>query len=248
MRHTGPATVGPAIDDPVDPCPLGSAGPRHRGRGGGGGGVEPVEPVARASYRHQLERYPTGELLAQPADVNVHRLAVAHEVDAPDLLDQRLAGLDPARASHEVGEQLELPGGELHLRAVDQHAAGGAVDHEVADLLPFGHVLLGQPRAGATDDGVDPGQDLAHGEGLGDVVVGAHLQAEDRVDLGVPGGEHDHRHPAALAQVPADVQTVHPGQHEVEEDQVGPGRPRQPQAPNPVAGLEHLVTCPPQVV
>src|SRR5438270_592337 len=44
-----------------------------------------VEPVAGAPDRHDLERHPAGELLAEPAHVDVDRLAVAHEVDAPDL-------------------------------------------------------------------------------------------------------------------------------------------------------------------
>ena len=49
----------------------------------------------------------------------------------------------------------------------------------------------------APQDGLHPGDDLARRERLGDVVVGAELEAEDAVDLAVARGEEQHRHRAA---------------------------------------------------
>src|SRR3979411_2111450 len=43
-----------------------------------------VEAVADAAHRRDVERRPAHELLAQPADVHVHGLAVSHELVAPD--------------------------------------------------------------------------------------------------------------------------------------------------------------------
>ena len=44
------------------------------------------------------------------------------------------------------------------------------------------------------EDGADPGGHFARAEGLDHVVVGADLQAHHAVDLGIAGGEEDHRH------------------------------------------------------
>ena len=64
---------------------------------------------------------------------------------------------------------------------------------------------------------LDPGDQLARAERLGQVVVGAQFQAEDAVDLVVAGGEEDHRRPVAgLAQPAADLQAVIAGQADVE--------------------------------
>ena len=43
----------------------------------------------------------------------------------------------------------------------------------------------------AAELGAHPAEQLAHGEGLGDVVVGADLEPDHLVDLGVLGGEDD---------------------------------------------------------
>ena len=62
--------------------------------------------------------------------------------------------------------------------------------------------------------------ELAQRERLGDVVVGAELEAEDLVDLLGLRGEHDDRHGAARAQAPAHLEAVEPGHHHVEHDEV----------------------------
>lgn len=63
---------------------------------------------------------------------------------------------------------------------------------------------------------------LGEPEGLGDVVVGPGVEPDDGVDLVGPGGEDEHGHGVALAPQPAtDLQTVHRGQAEVEDDEVG---------------------------
>ena len=57
-------------------------------------------------------------------------------------------------------------------------------------------------------------------ERLGDVVVGAHLQADDPVRLLRHGGQQDDRDPRRLAQVPAQRETVLAGHHDVEDHEV----------------------------
>ena len=43
----------------------------------------------------------------------------------------------------------------------------------------------------ATEDGADAGQELPGVEGLGQIVVGADLQADDAIDIVPPGLEHE---------------------------------------------------------
>jgi hypothetical protein len=68
----------------------------------------------------------------------------------------------------------------------------------------------------------DARQHLTNRERLGDVVVGAKLEPDDLVNLGVLGRDHDDRHAAALAKCATEIEAAHPRQHQVEEDQVRP--------------------------
>ncbi len=73
----------------------------------------------------------------------------------------------------------------------------------------------------AAQHGVDARDQLARIERLGQVVVGAHLEADDAIDVLALGGQHDDRHRLArAAQAPADREAVFAGQHEVEHEQV----------------------------
>ena len=100
-------------------------------------------------------------------------------------------------------------GVQLPLAEADQPAA-----------LAHGEVRRQHPRT--PQHGVDPGKQFAGGEGLGQVVVGAHLQADDAVGLVVARGEHQHRRGLVLAdaQLAAEQQAVVAGHHDVEDDQV----------------------------
>ena len=62
-------------------------------------------------------------------------------------------------------------------------------------------LLLGLGQRGAAQHRLDAAAELAHRERLGDVVVGAELEAEHLVDLLGLGGEHDDRHGAARADL-----------------------------------------------
>ena len=58
-------------------------------------------------------------------------------------------------------------------------------------------------------------------ERFADEIVGAHLQAEQLVDLLVLGGEEDHRHVGLLAQPPQQLHAVHARHLDVEDGEVG---------------------------
>ena len=74
----------------------------------------------------------------------------------------------------------------------------------------------------AADERLQPGQQLGEGEGLGEVVVPAHVKARQAVGQRVAGGEEEHRGgdplgPDGLAHVAA----VGVGQADVDDEQVG---------------------------
>ncbi len=70
------------------------------------------------------------------------------------------------------------------------------------------------------EDRADPGQQFAWVERLGQIIVGAHFQAEHAVDVVALGGQHQDGHGAGGAQITADGQAVLAGQHQVEDDQI----------------------------
>ena len=103
-------------------------------------------------------------------------------------------------------------------------AARGEIDLDVAEVDGFLRSVSGAPGGVlrlAAQHGVDAGEQFARVERLGQVVVGAHFEADDAVDLVALGGQHDdRRHVAGAAQAAADRQAVLAGQHQVEHDQV----------------------------
>ena len=88
---------------------------------------------------------------------------------------------------------------------------------------------------------LDAASELPHREGLGDVVVGAHLEAGDLVDLVPLRGEHDDRHLAAGAKAPADLDPVELREHDVEDDEVEPLLGEAVEGLLPVHGADHLI-------
>src|SRR5260370_20529726 len=94
---------------------------------GGGRHVDlsrlPVESVADAPHRHDLERRAPGELLTQPANVNVDGLALACELTAPHVLEQGIACMNATRERQQVWQEVELAGRQLDVRTVQDHSA-----------------------------------------------------------------------------------------------------------------------------
>src|SRR5262249_57809770 len=104
-------------------------------------------------------------------------------------------------------EQLVFGWAELHVPAVGRDAPLGEVDREVPEVEDR-LVFLGDRHVGAPQDGLDPGDELRHTEGLGQVVVSAELEAADLVDLFTLGGENDDGNGRELAQAAADLESV----------------------------------------
>ena len=73
----------------------------------------------------------------------------------------------------------------------------------------------------AAERGAEPGEELVHAEGLGDVVVGAGVEGGDLVAFGAAGRQDDDRHGGPAAEAADDVEAAHAGEAEVEDDGVG---------------------------
>ena len=79
-------------------------------------------------------------------------------------------------------------------------------------------------RMGATQNRLDPGDQLARIERLGHVVVRAELESRKPIGFLDPGRQHDDGHVTLAAQCLRHLETIHARQAEVQHDQVGPLR------------------------
>ena len=130
------------------------------------------------------------ERLAHAPDVDVDDPLVAVEVVAPDLLEELLAGEHPAGRLGERDEEVELEGGQGDRAAGGGDLAAALVDGQPVEAEDAVVAVLGRARPSASDrllgaaqHRLDPGDDLAGAERLGDVVVGADAEADEGVDL-----------------------------------------------------------------
>src|SRR5215210_702830 len=116
-------------------------------------------------------------------DVDVDRPWLAIRRVAPDRLEQRAPAEDLARLRDESPQELELDVREVERLSVDSGDAPLGVERNVArhERLDPGHVA--RRNACAPEQRPDPAPELADRERLGDVVVGAELEPEHRVEL-----------------------------------------------------------------
>ena len=96
----------------------------------------------------------------------------------------------------------------------------GEVDLDRAEVDDGRRAVDRDCLLGAPELGPDAGGQLAQAERLGDVVVGAELEADDLVELRVLGRQHQDRHARFGPDDPADLDPGQLGQHQVEQDEV----------------------------
>ena len=161
--------------------------------------------------------------LAQPRHLHVDR-AVEHVVVAAAGEErQLLARQRLARVLREHLDERELARREVDRRvAVDERARREVERERTERDLALGRRRTRREAFGVpAQHGLDAGDELARIERLRQVVVGAHLETDDAVDVLALGGQHDDGHAVAGgAQAAADREPVLAGQHEVEHDQM----------------------------
>ena len=155
---------------------------------------------------------------------------------AMDRVEQLRPREDAPRLPHQRRQQGELGRRHLDRPSRHGHAHPRHVEHDVAgahDVAALGSAV------DAPEDRAHPRHQLARAERLGQVVVGAELEADQLVALLDARGEHDDRHAGVLAQRPRHVEAVHLRQAQVEHDEIRLARSRLRQRVRPGAGHRH---------
>src|ERR1017187_6355176 len=136
-------------------------------------------------------------------------------VHIPDVLHDHGAAEGAALIAHHVFEDAEFLGGEVDGFGAADHLAANAVEGELGHLQAFGGGLA------AAQQSADAGQELDEGEGLDQIIVGALFQALDAILEGAAGAQDQYRRPGfAVADLFQNLQTVHVGEHAVQNHQV----------------------------
>ena len=170
-----------------------------------------------------MKRGPPGvvaELAAQVPYVHLEDVLVTLEVEPPGGVEELLPGEHDAWVTPERVEENELEGGQLHRGPADGDLAARRVDDEVGHV---DHAFSVRPWSGALSpqERLNPRHELARGERLGEVVVAANLEAHDPVDLLGPCREEDDKRIGEGPDAEEDLEPVEPGQHDVEDHDVG---------------------------
>ena len=159
------------------------------------------------------------DLAPQALDVDIEGLGVAHIVAAPDAVDDLASGYDVSRVAQQQLKQFELAQRQPHLLPIDVHLVALHIDtHPVRLDDADGECQVLTPP----QDGTDPCHQLAMGERLSHIIVGADLKPHNLVRLGITRGDHDDRDVAASTQLTAHLGSRHAGKHQVQQHQVGP--------------------------
>ena len=166
---------------------------------------------------------------AQAADVHVHDLHIAEVVLAPDPLQDLFTHQRDARVAEEQLHDLEFHLGQLDgLTGFQQHTAV-LVQHKVpagqgAQLLGGVPLFLTLGPVHPTAERLHTGQQLAHAEGFGHVIVGTDGQAADLVLL-LPLGTQDDDADLLVGAADrfAERKTVHARQHHIQNGRIAAG-------------------------
>ena len=107
---------------------------------------------------------------------------------------------------------------------------------EIEDLLVL-RVLGDDLRpVHAPEQRLAAGDEFAHGERLGHIVVGSRTEADDLIGLVIACGEDEHRHRTVGHDTLRGFKTVHYRQHDVHDDQIRSQLSRRLNGACPVSG------------
>ena len=130
----------------------------------------------------------------------------------------------------EVAEQRELPGRQRDDPLAASHLASFDLQRQV------GVVQDRRRRRGTSQQRAHAREQLRIRERLDQVVVGAGIETTHPVGRAATGGQHQNGQAAVRAQLPAHLQPVDAGHHQVEHHQVGPVYPGSIERRRPAEG------------
>lgn len=165
------------------------------------------------------------ELLAQLGDENVHAAGVEETVVAPKGNQNRLSAQHVVGVLHEHSEDLGLAIGEAFDLVADLKGLLGDPEGVTTDRIKV-RTLVSRDGDGAAQQRLHANDQLGHVEGLLQVVVAAQLEAGHQVVGRRAGGqEQDRDLRIHLPDRAGQGETIHPGHHHVEHENVGFGLP-----------------------
>ena len=129
-----------------------------------------------------------------------------------------VAGKDAAEMSREVIEQAKLRSRRGNSSSANHKDHGGRIDLYLADFERAGRKRTFK----AAQHSLNASHEFARAEGLGDVIVGSDLEAEDAVRLAALGGQENNRHgreSLSLADGAAQFETVLARDHDIEHEE-----------------------------
>src|SRR5215213_1167679 len=150
------------------------------------------------------------------SDVHVRCADLTIELSVPQLFHYLLAAIDPSGMGREEPEDLELCGGQVYTVIARPDLTAQKIDHEAGEREP----LIRSVHAPASEMGPYAAHHLQRTDRFGDVVVSSYLEAQDNASFAVAGGQHDHRHVAALPEFLAEADPVDPREHYVQHDKI----------------------------
>src|SRR6266850_1086691 len=179
------------------------------------------EQIPRAPNRFQIHRvFRIGlDFLTQAANVNVHAARRDESIRSPDRIEQLIPSKDAVWARSKVIEQPEFERAKRYGFPGMADAIGRRINRQLADLN--GARRIGG-RLGTAEQRLDAREQFARTEGLGHVIVSAHLKPDDAVGFLAAGGEHENGQTIERvipANLPADFQAGKFRKHEVEKQE-----------------------------
>ena len=97
-----------------------------------------------------------------------------------------------------------------------QHHLTAVIDTDLC--MPTLPLRIGGLRAGAAQDGLDPGKDLFHFKGLGNIVVSAYVQTQHLVLRFGFRGEQNDRRIGKFPNFRSCCNAVHLGHHHIQQE------------------------------
>src|SRR6516165_8417373 len=135
------------------------------------------------------------EFLADTDDMRVDGSGGWEIFVAPHFVEKAVAAQGLSRMTEKMFKQLELLAGKLDALARAGNLITAEIDLHIAEGIA---VLILRERVRSPQNGLDASQEFANREGLGDVIIGPELKADDLIDFLAAGRKHDDRNRRTL--------------------------------------------------
>ncbi len=163
------------------------------------------------------------DLAPDTADQHVDAAFERTGIAALGEIEQALARQHAARPLAEGSQQVELGAGHRHSGAGRIAQLAQPEIDPPSEKRQRGRAVGGADGLGgglAAQHRVDPCQQFARIERFGEIIVRAHFEAEDAIDILAARGQHDDRHLRFRAHLAAQAEAIFARQHHIEDQQV----------------------------